>query len=254
MMQRKDNTDYPFSESNRVVFDVLLGEAEAAFTRKIKSGKSPSISMAEVANEMSLNRFEANELVGRIKKQTKPIEAIIEEPITPDSDPKSFSLYFENVDDCDAATRILMDKRIAWATKGSQDDRSYIQFADHAGLSEAQQVLRRKWDFVENHERKVAQILFDNLQDYNRVLEFMRRQGTLIEFDSQNSLDEDYDELLNQHSVARKMAEKEGREFNDDFSETNIFTARPKIINHNEKIDPISETKFRVAKVRKRWR
>jgi hypothetical protein len=254
MTHSKDEDTYPFSESNRVVFDALLGEAEAAFTQKVKSGKSPSMSMAEVANEMSLNRFEASELVGRIKKQLKPSEKINEQPIVEDSQPKAFSLYFESGDDCNAATQALMDKRIAWIAKGSQNDSSYIQFADQAGLAEAQQVLRRKWDFVEHTEREVAQILFDNLQDYNRVLEFMRRQGTLIEFDSQETLDEDYDELVNQHTVSKKMAEKEGREFNEDFTETNILTARPKGSNYNEKIDPIREAKFRVAKVRKRWR
>jgi hypothetical protein len=93
-------------------------------------------------------------------------------------------------------------------------------------------------------------VQFDNLQDYTRVLEFMRRQGMLVEFNQLFDLDEDYDQL--QERANNKQLEAGVPTVNLEAVTT--FAARSTSSKSRRRVDPVTENKFRIANVRKRWK
>jgi division protein CdvB (Snf7/Vps24/ESCRT-III family) len=161
-------------------------------------------------------------------------------------------IYFETQEQLDEAVSNLMERGIAWSNKSVNEAKPYVQFADDAALSEAQSALRRKYDFVESRQRLVASVQFDNLDDYSKVLEYMRRQGMLIEYQENVDLDEDYDQYVSRIAEEKRLAQKENRPFTE-MSGITAFTAKPRTSAPN-RVDPVRESRFRMASTRKRWR
>jgi hypothetical protein len=161
-------------------------------------------------------------------------------------------IYFESQEQLDEAVGNLMDRGIAWSHKNSDGEKPYVQFSDDSALAEAQSALRRKYDFVESRQRLVASVQFDNLADYSKVLEYMRRQGMLIEYKDNMDLDEDYDQYVSRIAEEKRLAQKENRPFTE-MSNVSAFFAKPRS-NAVGRVDPVQESRFRVASARKRWR
>jgi hypothetical protein len=239
------------SDSNRFIVESLMVVAEQNARVRLEKGATLDKAVTAISEEFNLNDFEEGYLIERLQKvepEPKDIDTDVSKPPVDDSPPRNRAIYFEDEKDLDEAVEILMDKGIAWSEKKSEG-RPFIQFSEDEKLAEAHSTLRRKWDFVENKRRIVADVQFDNVQDYNRVLEFMRRQGMLVEFNQSFDLDEDYDQLqekANGGQVKDTVPTK--------FEPVTTFAARSTRKRTTHRVDPIHENKYRVANVRKRWK
>lgn len=246
------NTATDLTPISKLILESLLIGAEELVERKKKRGKDEEEAISEVSDEMLLNSYETDKLTDRVKN--KPVENSDTTTQNADMSVKPLSIYFENTDELGQAVQILMDRAIAWNAQGTDGSRSYVQFSEEDHLLHAQNALQRRWNFVENNKRLVADVQFDNLSDYNKVMEFMRRQGMLLEFNQGIDLDEDRDEIENQKAVAKKLADKEGKLYEENADlDLKSYVARPRTID-KFRIDPLKESKYRTAYVRKRWR
>jgi hypothetical protein len=249
----EDNIFVILSESNKVIFKAILYEAESAARSFIRKGCDISKAVKMTVEQLSLTTVETLALFERLRKPD-PVkkEPVLETPIDEEHDDRQKVLYFENTDELDEAVQILMDKSIDWTEKATTATRPYVQFADDTKLSEAQSALRRKWDFVESRKRLVAAVQFDNLRDYTKVLEFMRRQGMLLEFNEGLTLDEDYDQLQTNAATEQKSAEKENRPYSIGEQVTS-FVAKSRSPRQKSRVDPVKESRFRAVYTRRKF-
>ena len=241
------------SEDEKLVHEALLAEAEEQVVRRMKKGKKRVDAVKEVAQDMQLTSNESTELLGRVKKTPK-LE-FKEQPVPVTETTPSNSLLFESSEDAEAALGMLMYRSTPWTSKGAIGEQSFIQFHDSNALNEAQEVLKRRYDFVENETKRVGNIQFDNLSDYTKVLEFCQRHNMLLEFNEGGQLDEDYDEVQARKVIERKKAKKAGKLTEDsDGQDTRSFKAKNKKILKEREINPLVSGKFREAVARRRWK
>jgi hypothetical protein len=240
------------SENELLVHEALLAEAEEEVCRRMKKGKKREEAIKEVSNELEMTPHESTELTGRVKKTPKLTfkEQPAPTPAAPDN-----SIIFESAEDAESALGILMYRSVPWSSKGVAGNNSFIQFNDANSINEAQEVLRRRYDFVESDTRKIGNIQFDNLADYSKVMEFMQRTGMLVEFKGDTQLDEDYDEIQARKVVERKKAKKTGKLIEDAVEkETRSFTAKNRKKIKETVVNPMIDSSFRQAVVRRRWK
>lgn len=153
------------------------------------------------------------------------------------------SLYFGSEDDLDQATGILMYKGIPWKTKNKEGGQFLIEFDNQETLQEAQAVLKRRYDFVESTPRRVGVVEFDNLSDYSKVLEYMKRQGMMIECNEGATLDEDAE-------IQEAVSVEQGGE-NPGLSRSfNALSKSGESVN----LDVFENMAARSVTVRKRWK
>lgn len=145
------------------------------------------------------------------------------------------SIYFTVPDEIDDATGLLMYQNIPWESKGSTEEKNYIQFGNNETLNSAMKALNRKYDFVDNDVKIVGSINFDNVDDYKKVLDFMMKQGMLVNFTDPSELDD----------IA--ISEESDDENNNDGTSV---VAKPK--NKLEKADPHKFKTFRSSIVRQK--
>lgn len=252
-----------------IIFEALLAEASIKVSKLVRKGKSLDESIKHVAKAMELTEAEATELAERTKKDPpkKPepkavAQEVKEEEITetPNSDLNE-SLYFSSLEEVEQATGVLMHKGIAWGSKGTDGSGHYLQFESKVQLEKAHDALKRRWDFVGKSPRKVAVVEFDNLQDYEKVMEFMNKSGLMIEFAEQEneSLDEDFSIIENMIREQTKEAEKAAK---DGFIPPAVMEAPARSYSARAKtgrldltgIDIYEGRKNRHARIRKRWR
>lgn len=251
-----------------IIFEALIAEASIKVGKLVRRGKSLDESVSSVAQEMELTEEEAAELTKRTKKappKTKaketPKSEIKEETIEEEESLLPESLYFGSLEEVEQATGVLMAKGIAWGSKGSDGSGHYLQFESQVQLEKAHGALKRRWDFVDKKPRKVAMVEFDNLADFERVLEFMNKQGLMIEFDQNDdiSLDEDLsviDEMINKQTLEAEQASKDG------FIPPEIMTRPVRSYSARVKEDRLDlseinvydDRKIRRARIRRRWR
>ena len=245
-------TEY-MEASNAFVFEQLMIVAEGTARRYLDKGASLNKAVAKVTETYGLEPNESKLLVERLRKpEPKAIEPLQNDGLVEDAD-LDHVIYFDNQKQLDEAVQHLMDRSIDWSQKSSGENKSFVQFADSNKLAEAQSALRRKYDFVESRQRLVASMQFDNLHDYSKVLEFMRRQGMLIEYSGDVDLDEDYDQYISRIAEEKRTAEKENRPYTESKSVTS-FVAKSRIDSTKSRVDPVKESRFRMANARKRWR
>lgn len=250
-----------------IIFEALLAEASIKVGRLVNKGRSLEESVAKVAKVMELTEAEASELAERTKKdppkKAEPkIEKVKEEEVleSKTSDLQE-SLYFGSLEEVERATGVLMHKGIAWGSKGTDGSGHYLQFESQTQLEKAHGALKRSWDFVDKTARKVAVVEFDNLQDYEKVMEFMNKSGLMLEFAEQDvdGLDEDVSIIENMIREQTKEAEKAAK---DGFIPPSVmeaparsYSARPKEGRLDLTGIDIYEGKIRRhARVRRRWR
>lgn len=233
--------------TNNIIFETLLLEAETKVKKLVKKGKSRKEATEKVAEDMGLDPIEAGELTARV--DAAPAS---EMPAPGDLAPETNVINFKNPEEVEQAAGILMYKNIPWRIKSSNP--GFISFDTSEILSEAKEALKRRWDFLENQNRTVATIEFDNLDEYNKVLDFIRRSNFTVVPTTTDNLSEDImDELTATASGAKGKAAKVNE--TDIVAKSHAYKAVTKGYSQlNEKGFSPNNRDNRAVKVRKKWK
>ena len=92
--------------------------------------------ITKVSNKMELSEEEIDEVKNALKEDTKKSK----------ENPYPASIYFTVPDEIDDVAGVLMYNNIPWESKGSDEDKNYIQFAGDENLSKAMSSLNRKYE------------------------------------------------------------------------------------------------------------
>lgn len=241
-----------------LIFETLLTEAISRVKYLITKGMILEDAINEISNEMELNRMENQELSIRLKKNPTPKQPVIEDDVEDDSidiQSSSNSIEFADEIEMEQALAVLMYKSVPWIRRlGNR-----LEFADAEIVNKAHDALKRRWDFIDLEERVVAQINFDNLQDYNKVLDFMSSKNMTILKGVLQDLDQDRDleieEALVAHKREKKVAKETGQISPAEPSSDMSYKAlhRDKRLDAKD-LDPFSDKTSRIVRVVKRWR
>jgi hypothetical protein len=178
----------------------MLLEAEKKVKKLVRKGKGKEQAIKEVASDMEMTGNEIDALTGRVASASPE-----QKPSPQDLAPSQNVISFKNPEEVEQAAGILMYKGIPWRIKSPNP--CFISFDDSKVLSEAKEALARRWDFLESANRTVATIEFDNLDEYNRVVEFIRKNNLTAQANPNSTLSEDIsDELV--ASVAKNKGKK----------------------------------------------
>jgi hypothetical protein len=249
-----------------IVFQTMITEATDRVRRLVNRGRPVHESVDQIIAELELTEKEGEALKVRTKKMSpkKAAPAPKQEVVAVKEDlidealgeTLAESIYFNTIEEASQATGILMYKSIPWTNKGEEGDRHFMQFESREILEKAKDALKRRWEFVENRQRKVAVVEFDNLQDYDKVLEYMNKQGMMLEWiQSGDQLDEDADleEALVQETA--KRAARDGAELSEAPQRPLSLAARSKDARADiAGADVIKESGKRKVSVRRRWK
>jgi hypothetical protein len=172
----------------------ILAQALENYAKCVKKGMEHNSILSHLKEDLDLTLSEYNELVKRLEDK-KTVIGSSEDNITSTgkttTKPRNECIYFEDAQQSEQAVGMLMYKGVPWLSRGVEDNKHYIQFDDNTNLSKAYNALTRRWDFVNKEPKRVAVIEFDNLTDYEKVIEFMTKQGMVIEFGGEYELEED---------------------------------------------------------------
>jgi len=231
-----------------IIFETLLLEAEKKVKTLVKKGKSRKEAAEKVAEDMDLDADETGELIARVDAVPAA-----EMPAPADLSPDGNVLYFKNSEEVEQASGILMYKSIPWRIKSMNP--CFISFDDTAGLKTAKDALKRRWDFLENQNRTVAVIEFDNLDEYNKVLDYIERANMTVVSTDNSSLTEDVmDELA---SAAGKTATGRSKKINEEdiAAKGHAYKAIAKGFSELNQPDfSPNHPQNRAVKVRKKWK
>ena len=231
-----------------IVFETLLLEAEKKVKKLVKKGTSKTDATKKIAMEMDLTGNETDELLNRV--EALPTSEI---PAPQDLAPTANVIGFKNPEEVEQAAGILMYKSIPWRIKSTTP--CFISFDDDSSLNEAKEALKRRWDFLESQNRTVASIEFDNLDEYNKVLDFIRRSNFTTVGSETSSLSEDImDELASKAAETKNVRAKKINE-DDIRAKGNAYEAVAKGFSElNQKNFSPNNRNNRSVKVRKKWK
>lgn len=228
-----------------IILETLLAEATKKVSKLVKKGKDRKDAVKEVAEDMDLTDVETDELETRI--EAIPAD---EMPSLADLKPEANVINFTNPDEVEQASGILMYKSIPWRVKSVNPP--FISFDTKDELVEAKDALKRRWDFLEGCNRTVGVVEFDNLDEFEKVLDFIRRSGFMTENTPSDDLAEDIlDELAAPAEDKKPRRIKES----DIVPKDHAYKAVPKnhsVVNDGT-FDPQSRHN-RSIKVRKKWK
>lgn len=237
---------------SNLVFETLVTEAARQVSHYTRTGLALNEAIKQVADDLDMTNEEREALEERAKKSlvgNAPV-ASEEDLLAVDSHPTAGPdncLKFDSEDDLDAAAGVLMYKGCPWKTKDRGE--LLLEFDDRESLQQAQSILKRRFDFVEAAPRRVGMVEFDNLADYSKVLEFMKRQGMMLEKAETGDLEEDA-EL--QEALSAPV---EG--FENQLPATpavRTFAARTRGSAPLGEADVFGDPSCRAVRVRKRWK
>jgi hypothetical protein len=232
--------------SEQYIFNLLMLEAESSVKRLVKRGISRQDATAKVIAEMALNENEAEHLQDVVN--STPVS---EMPSPDDLSPNENVICFKTSADVDTAASILMLNKVPWRIKSTQP--CFISFDNPACVSNARNVLSRKWDFVESENRNVATISFDNLDEYNKVLAFIRKNGFAVDTSGVEMLGEDLSDELAE-KIKKRPKDNKIEEF-DISAKNHKFDALSKNDSVLESPDFSHTNKqHRSIKIRKKWK
>ncbi len=231
-----------------LIFETLLLEAEKKVKTLVKKGKTRKEATAKVAEDMGLDDVETDALTTRI--DATPAADM---PAPADLAPEGNVIHFKNSDEVEQAAGILMYKSIPWRIKSTSP--CFISFDDVSCLKDAKDALKRRWDFLENQNRTVAVIEFDNLDEYNKVLDFIERSHlTVVPSESSNLSEDIMDELS---TAAGKTATGRAKKINEEdiSAKAHAYKAVTKGYSelNQENFSP-NNPQNRAVKVRKKWK
>lgn len=248
------------------IFEALLTQASIKVNRMINKGKNLEESVKAVSAAMWLNENETSALFERAKKELPskveaPQEIKEDDVVVEAAEILPESMYFDTLEEVEQATGVLMHKGIAWGSKGTNADGNFLQFESQAHLEKAHEALKRRWDFVDNNPRKVAVMEFDNLQDYEKVLEFISKQGLMVEFEERDgdSLDEDLSVI---EGMIREQTREATKASKNGFIPPEIMAAPVRSYKARPKegrldlttLDVYEGRSRRLSRIRRRWR
>jgi hypothetical protein len=255
---------------SNLIFETLLAEAQFRLAEKTITGISLDEAIHEVTAELELDRSEVLALQERAKKL--PTQKVVEDDFeaamdglgaddVEDSEPSSDSstpnsIEFQGGDDIETAVGVLMYKGIPWNTRTT----SRLVFQNSTDLTSAKEALDRRWDFVSADQRTVAQITFDNLEDYQKVLDFIAsKKMTVVVSEGHEDLDEDLDletaKIQEDHKKAKKDAKEMGLEMPMEPEAQMSFTAlRKDRADDPRTMNPLIDPRSRNITVSKRWK
>ena len=101
-----------------------------------------------------------------------------------------FAIEFESEEDLDSACKTLMSRKLPWKAKGDSDY-PFIQFESEEETQKALSYLKASWNFTSKNAKKVAQISFDNYENFKKVFLFMKRNKMLIDTFEDDELSND---------------------------------------------------------------
>ncbi len=227
-----------------IIFETLLKEAEKRVKKLVRQGRERKEAVKEVADDMNLDAPEADEL--EIRVDDTPAA---EMPAPADLSPDANVITFKGAEEVEQAAGILMYKKIGWRIKSTNP--AFISFESPSELVEAKDALKRRWDFLENANRTVASIEFDNLDEYNKVLEFIKKSHMVVELGDAASLSED---IMDELSKPLEEGGKPRRVKDTDIAPKNH--AYQAIEKKRDQTDEVSggNQDSRAIKVRKKWK
>lgn len=252
---------------NNLIFETLLAEASFRLAEKTITGISLEEAIHEVATEMELDKPEVAELTTRAKKAPKP-KAVAEAdyPVAEDHDDEDEDLAgepstadntiaFDSDDELETAMGVLMYKGIPWVSRNVTS----LTFMTPDHVREAHEALKRRWDFVNHDERTVALIEFDNIEDYQKVLDFIATKNMTVLLGSNDELGSDMDQELAEaeadHKRARKMAKEAGLPAPEAPAQNMSYRALHKDkLTDVKGLDPATDNQSRCVRVVKRWK
>jgi len=246
---------------NDLIFETLLAEAQFRVAKKTIKGISLDEAIQEVSNEMELDAPEVNELTVRAKKTPSPKPVAeddaeeVETDIEVESADQPNQIKFGSPDELDTAVGVLMYKGIPWISKTLDT----ITFDNSNDMADAHDALKRRWDFVNLEQRTVAVLEFDNLDDYNKVLDFISSKNMTVLQADLGDLDADIDLELAEAETAHKKAKKDAKEMglpapaavSQDMSYQALH--KDKIIDPKS-LEPFYDADSRALRVVKRWK
>ena len=253
-----------------LIFETMILEATSRVSTLTRRGVSLDGAIQRVAEDMELDSSEVAELNTRAKKAPKPSvteddldaamdglgseEGSEETSDTPKGVPDA-AIAFGNQDELETALGVLMYKGIPWVEKTD----TYVAFQDSSFVTKAHDALKRRWDFVNNDERTVAILEFDNLEDYNKVLDFIASKNMTVLKGTNDELMGDMDQELAEAEAAHKKAKKDAKETGmpvpEAPSQSMSYTAlhKDKLVDVKD-LDVFYDNTARCLRVVKRWK
>lgn len=251
---------------NHLITEAILAEAQFLLAEKTITGVSLDEAIREVASELHLDRKEVSALRERAKKVPTPKPVVEDDEVDMDDlmgdmdgektpEVSGDAIHFNSPDELETAVGVLMYKGIPWVSK-TQDS---IQFADATDVGKAHDALKRRWDFVNQDERTVAILEFDNLEDYQKVLDFIASKKMTVLKGTNDELVDDMDQALAEAEAAHKKAKKDAKEQGIEAPEAPLQSISYKAL-HKDKLTDVSsldalyDNTARCLRIVKRWK
>lgn len=193
----------------------------------------------------NLSTWEKNLLEGKgirvtVKEDSLDLDSTSKEKAP---SPSKNAIFFDRPDEAEQAIGMLMYRSIPWKSRG-QGQSNFIEFDSREALLNALAAIKRKFDVVENGERRVALIEFDNLGDFKRVMDYIKRTNmgiTFLDADKTGDLTED----------APDLEVKPTKKDPDVAIHSGCFRAKNK--DPNLKINPVENPMQRRVRIQRRW-
>ena len=250
-----------------LIFEALVAEAQFRVAEHTIKGTKLDEAIDEVAREMELEESEVQELASRVKKPkvVKEDEVDMDDLMSdmgneePETDQQIGSadnaIFFGSPDELETAMGVLMYKGIPWVTKGED----HMVFQDSSFVAKAHDALKRRWDFVNKDERTVAILEFDNIDDYQKVLDFIASKNMTVMKGTNDELMSDMDQELAEAEAAHKKAKKDAKETGQPVPEAPTqamsYTALHKDkLTDVKSLDAAYDSTARCLRIVKRWK
>jgi len=249
-----------------LIFEALVTEAQFRVAEHTIKGVELDEAINEVAREMALEESEVEELTSRTKKQpsSKPVreddeldmsELVGDMGDESTDDHADNAIFFGSSDELETAMGVLMYKGIPWISKGED----HVVFQDASFVTKAHEALKRRWDFVNKDERTVAILEFDNIDDYNKVLDFIASKNMTVLKGSNDELAADLDQELSEAEAAHKKAKKDAKETGqpvpEEPAQSMSYTALHKDkLTDVKALDAAYDNTARCLRIVKRWK
>ena len=234
----------------------ILQLAEYIATNLVKTGSSIDEAIKNVAGSFTLTIRESSEIRERVKKAAPVVsEPVAEEQLTEEIPEVVGNSIKFTAEDLDTAVGVLMYKGIPWLSKNENS----LTFDSPALVEQAKEALGRRWEFVNAQPRRVAMVEFDNLSDYQKVLEFMASKKMNAMVMESDNLEEDIELENSLNEQAFKKATKEakisGQPAPEKQSQAMSYSAQRKDTAVDlSALDPIKEASARSIRITKRWK
>lgn len=241
--------------ADQIIKETLLLEAEKKVKKLVAKGADRQKAAKKVAKDMDLTVNETDELVANV--EALPVQDI---PGPTDLAPTDNVLNFKDQEEVEQAAGILMYKSMPWRMKSTSP--AFISFDNAESLNKAKDALKRRWDFLENIDRTVAVIAFDNLDEYKKVLDYIERSHFIVtpitdESKTQSGMDLSEDLMDELTAAAGKTKTGRAKQVRDEdiTARGNAYRAVPKGFSQlAQKNFSADNPQDRSVKVRKKWK